>query len=191
MLVTHGDCSDIVNQMKPHFLHVWGHAHNSYGVYKRGDICKGHVVTAPISICCPIMDYLYRPHSLPIVVDISKNRVKEANIEYQDKIIKKEVNNSRSTRHSSNRSTHPDEAGYSNDSSLSSIGIGTGNGIGSDYDYRDITKKESNSLFRSLFDSVSSGWSTVKVKYKPQGNDGDAKSSARSNSSQVVPILSK
>lgn len=189
MLVTHGECSDIVHKITPEFLHVWGHAHNSYGVYKQGDMIKGHISAAPISICCPIMDFMYRPHSLPVVVDIKKSRVQDANLDYQGRIIQKEM--SRSFGKSALVAVHKEDSGvYSNHSSLSSTG---------DYDHRKIAKKESNSLFRAFFDSISESWVGVKyknsskkiTKYKNDLKVDIDKSTARSTSSQVIPLSQK
>ena len=81
ILVTHGRCFNVVRKVSPKLLHIWGHAHNSYGIYRSGDPCKGSkcpISPSAVSICCPIMDYLYRPHSLPVVVDISNEAIDNA-----------------------------------------------------------------------------------------------------------------
>ena len=61
ILLTHGLCKDLVNELKPK-LHLYGHHHSSYGV----NISSDEV----LSICATIMDRRYKIRNPPIVVDI-------------------------------------------------------------------------------------------------------------------------
>ena len=61
VLVTHGLCRDLVNDLKPK-LHLYGHHHSSFGV----NTLPGGI----LSICATIMDKNYKILNPPVVIDI-------------------------------------------------------------------------------------------------------------------------
>mmetsp|Transcript_3500 Transcript_3500/g.5770 ORF Transcript_3500/g.5770 Transcript_3500/m.5770 type:complete len:471 (+) Transcript_3500:39-1451(+) len=74
VLITHGHCPE-VEEMVPHELHIWGHNHNSYGVYYPGDSVHKQPVRARIlSLCSPLMDGHYQLRNLPFVLDLPVDR---------------------------------------------------------------------------------------------------------------------
>ena len=72
LLITHGPVPVLANKI-PHTYHLWGHRHNSYGVYHRRD---NSAQPGLLSVCAPIMDGNFRPCNLPVVIDIL-NRIGE------------------------------------------------------------------------------------------------------------------
>lgn len=69
ILLTHGHCPEL-EQKVSHHVHLWGHAHNSYGIRRPPMTLKGKSVVS-LSICAPIMDKYFRPSHLPVVLDLS------------------------------------------------------------------------------------------------------------------------
>jgi predicted phosphodiesterase len=68
ILLTHGQCPQLEKKVK-HSVHLWGHAHNAYGVRKPPKFLRGQPVVS-LSICAPILDKKFRPVHYPIVLDI-------------------------------------------------------------------------------------------------------------------------
>jgi hypothetical protein len=68
ILLTHGHCPEFERTIA-HSVHLFGHNHNSYGIRRPPSVLKGEPVMS-LSICAPIMDKMYRPTQLPIVLDI-------------------------------------------------------------------------------------------------------------------------
>ena len=61
VLITHGLCSDLVNNVRPK-LHLYGHHHSSFGV--------SMLPVGALSICATIMDKSYNLRNPPVVIDI-------------------------------------------------------------------------------------------------------------------------
>lgn len=72
ILLTHGHCPELEEKV-PHTVHLWGHAHSSYGVRRPPMILNGRAVRS-LSICAPIMDKHFRPAHLPFVLDMPTKR---------------------------------------------------------------------------------------------------------------------
>ena len=68
ILLTHGHCPKLESKVQ-HSVHLWGHAHNSYGIRRPPSVLKGHPVRS-LSICVPIMDKKFNPTYLPVVLDM-------------------------------------------------------------------------------------------------------------------------
>jgi predicted phosphodiesterase len=68
ILLTHGHCPDLERRVK-HSLHLWGHAHNAYGIRQPPRILRGEPVVS-LSVCAPILDKKFRPAHKPIVIDV-------------------------------------------------------------------------------------------------------------------------
>lgn len=73
ILVTHGPCPHIGEQVKPRIMHVSGHVHRDHGVRatKRRDHADGAPRRQWYRVSAPIMDQDYQPTQLPIVVDFA------------------------------------------------------------------------------------------------------------------------
>jgi predicted phosphodiesterase len=72
ILLTHGHCPELEEKV-PHTVHLWGHAHSSYGVRRPPMVLNGSTVRS-LSICAPIMDKYFRPAHLPFVLDMPSKR---------------------------------------------------------------------------------------------------------------------
>jgi predicted phosphodiesterase len=72
VLITHGRCGALEDTIK-HKVHLWGHNHNSYGVYLPGDIVQGQKARS-LSICASLMDGHYNLKNLPVVLDLPRER---------------------------------------------------------------------------------------------------------------------
>lgn len=76
ILITHGLHSKVLDEVK-HNIHLFGHNHNSYGIYieddrngENVDDCdSGSVIAKRVSVCAPICDGLYRLNQLPFIID--------------------------------------------------------------------------------------------------------------------------
>jgi predicted phosphodiesterase len=68
ILLTHGHCHELEQKVK-HHIHLWGHAHNSYGIRRPPEVLKGHPVVS-LSVCVPIMDRRFDPSHMPVVLDL-------------------------------------------------------------------------------------------------------------------------
>jgi hypothetical protein len=73
ILLTHGPCPHIGDQVKPRIMHVSGHVHRHHGVHvtKRRDHADGTPRFQWYKVSAPIMDESYQPTQLPIVVDVT------------------------------------------------------------------------------------------------------------------------
>lgn len=69
VLLTHGQCPEFEEKI-PHLVHLWGHAHSSYGIRIPPMVLRESPVLG-LSICAPIMDKYFRPAHLPVILDIS------------------------------------------------------------------------------------------------------------------------
>lgn len=73
ILITHGYCPSLVSKID-HKIHIWGHAHNSYGIrFEGGDMPHQNQSFNSLSICAPLMDGNFNLNQLPIVIDVPKN----------------------------------------------------------------------------------------------------------------------
>lgn len=72
ILLTHGHCPELEVKV-PHTVHLWGHAHSSYGVRRPPMVLNGSAVSS-LSICAPIMDKFYQPAHLPFILDMPTKR---------------------------------------------------------------------------------------------------------------------
>jgi hypothetical protein len=72
ILISHGPNFNIAKALQPQ-LHVWGHAHHYYGIYRPGEELWGYEFGG-ISVCPSIMTTKYAPDNLPIVVDFCVKR---------------------------------------------------------------------------------------------------------------------
>ena len=71
ILLTHGQCADLETKIK-HKIHIWGHAHNAYGIRFPGTKLRGNDIIS-LSICASSMDGSYNLTHLPIIIDIPRN----------------------------------------------------------------------------------------------------------------------
>jgi predicted phosphodiesterase len=75
VLITHGQCEELTSAVE-HKIHIWGHAHNSYGVRYPGDKLRSRYKEYndnALSICVPLMDGRFRMRNLPVVIDLPNN----------------------------------------------------------------------------------------------------------------------
>ena len=72
ILISHGPNFELAGLLQPQ-LHVWGHAHHYYGVYKPGEKLWGYEFGG-LSVNASIMTTKYKPDNLPIVIDFSLNK---------------------------------------------------------------------------------------------------------------------
>jgi hypothetical protein len=77
VLITHGHCPEIEQRVK-HSIHIWGHAHNNYGIGFPGSTVRKEDAVS-LSICAALVNKKYSLDKRPIVLDIPKNR-KELNV---------------------------------------------------------------------------------------------------------------
>jgi predicted phosphodiesterase len=81
ILITHDDCSEFAEQINPAILHICGHHHRSYGVFRMNRKANSKLndlyQQQPFyyRICACIMDGNYRPTNHPFVVDHQVNRL--------------------------------------------------------------------------------------------------------------------
>jgi hypothetical protein len=68
LLITHGHCAEI-EAIVDHKVHIWGHAHNAYGIRFPGEYLRNEPIQS-LSICAPIMDRHYNLSHLPIILDV-------------------------------------------------------------------------------------------------------------------------
>lgn len=71
VLISHGPNFDIAGMLRPQ-LHVWGHAHHYYGIYKPGEKLWDYKFGG-ISVNASIMTTKYKPDNLPVVIDFVKH----------------------------------------------------------------------------------------------------------------------
>lgn len=74
ILVTHGN-SIKVSKSVDHKLHLFGHNHNSYGIYIDHEIdsLTKEKIAKKVGVCAPICDGRYRLNQLPIIIDYPIN----------------------------------------------------------------------------------------------------------------------
>jgi Icc-related predicted phosphoesterase len=68
VLVTHGHCPELVSSVG-HKLHLWGHAHHSFGVRFAGETFRNTVLER-LSVCAAVPGSNYSLANGPIVVDV-------------------------------------------------------------------------------------------------------------------------
>eukprot|EP01040_Poterioochromonas_malhamensis_P019279 gene19279-22736_t len=75
ILITHGLHSKVLDEVK-HNIHLFGHNHNSYGIYiendRNGDDNvdeRDSMIAKRVSVCAPICDGSYRLNQLPFIID--------------------------------------------------------------------------------------------------------------------------
>jgi hypothetical protein len=71
ILITHGHCAELESKID-HKIHIWGHAHNAYGIRFPGEYLRNEPIKS-LSICAPIMDKSYNLSHLPIILDVPIN----------------------------------------------------------------------------------------------------------------------
>jgi Icc-related predicted phosphoesterase len=70
VLITHGYCPQLATDVD-HRVHLWGHAHHSFGIRFAGDIFRNEPLRG-LSICSAVPGANYSLANGPIVVDILK-----------------------------------------------------------------------------------------------------------------------
>lgn len=68
VLITHGHCPELCSAIE-HRVHLWGHAHHSYGIRLAGEKFRGEVLKS-LSICAAVPGTNFGLANGPIVVDV-------------------------------------------------------------------------------------------------------------------------
>lgn len=78
ILITHGHCPELCSVIE-HRVHLWGHAHHSYGIRLAGEKFRGEVLKS-LSICAAVPGTNFGLANGPIVVDvIQRDDIEENN----------------------------------------------------------------------------------------------------------------